>query len=111
VGSRILETIVRSTTDETIQLLFSKYFKEHLYDLAVDPAANFVVQRILERLTEPDDVYFCVSNLLGEHVEDLISKYPTRIGLMTGASKVSIITTVLDACSRTNTECDRARQV
>ena len=55
-------------SDETIQSLFPKYFKENLYDLALDPAANFVVQRILERLTEPEDVSYCLHLLIDTYV-------------------------------------------
>ena len=70
VGSRILEIIVRTVSDDTIRSIFSKYFKENLYDLALDPAANFVVQRILERLTEPEDVSYCLQHLINSSVED-----------------------------------------
>ena len=76
VGSRILETIVRTASDETIQSLFTKYFKENLFDLALDPSANFVVQRILERLTEPEDVSYCLHTLIDSRVDDFISIFP-----------------------------------
>ena len=74
-GSRILETIVRTVSDETIRSLFIKYFKENLFDLALDPAANFVVQRMLERLTEPEDVSFCLHNLIDTYIDNLVSMF------------------------------------
>ena len=64
VGSRIIESVVRVASDETIQTLFMTYFKETLSDLAMDSSANFVVQRVIGRLTESEDVTFVVKKLL-----------------------------------------------
>lgn len=71
VGSRIVETILRVSSDDTVDSLFNNYFKEDITDLALNPAANFAVQRILERLTSPEDVSHCVKEILNSF-EDFI---------------------------------------
>jgi hypothetical protein len=58
-----METILQISSDETVESLFNSYFKEDITDLGLDPAANFAVQRILERLTNEEDVSHCYSEI------------------------------------------------
>jgi hypothetical protein len=71
VGSRIMETILRVSSDETVESMFNSYFKDDITDLAIDPAANFAVQRVLERLTKEEDVSYCFSEIHG-YFEDFV---------------------------------------
>jgi hypothetical protein len=105
-----METTIRISSEDTIQFLFTKYFKEHLIDLSYDPAANFALQRIVERLTKPEDVDSVVCKILYGTL-DLICMNVRLSCLILDESKVSVITAVLDACTRTNTLCNKARQV
>jgi len=75
VGSRIMETVLQSSSPATIRLLFDKYFKERLIELAEDDAANFVLQRLLERLDSEEDVLEA-SEVLLPHAQDLICISP-----------------------------------
>jgi len=75
VGSRIMETILQSSSPATIRLLFGKYFKEHLHELSDDDAANFVVQRLLEQLDSKEDV-LQASEILLPCAQDLICISP-----------------------------------
>lgn len=70
-GSRVFETILRVSPDKTIEMLFIGCFKGHLYELSIEAAANFAVQRILERLTRPEDVSSAATELLNK-TRDLI---------------------------------------
>jgi hypothetical protein len=63
VGSRIMESILRLTSDEIVQELYDSYFKENLADLSFDKHANFAIQRLFERLTNPESVNHAVTNL------------------------------------------------
>jgi hypothetical protein len=67
VGSRIFETYIRLAPDDRIHSLFSDLstkYTNNLAELAGDPAANFPVQRILERLRQPEDVKTAVPEIL-----------------------------------------------
>lgn len=72
IGSRILETIIRIAPDETVQQLFTDYFKTRLIELGSDDISNFCVQRILERLSNPEDVSVAITDLLN-HTQEFIS--------------------------------------
>jgi len=71
VGSRIIETIIKVSSDETIQHVWNTYFndEEKLVELSQHAAANFALQRIFERLTNPDDITLSVKTLLFEAVD------------------------------------------
>jgi hypothetical protein len=57
------------------QVVLDTYFKDDLVNLSFHPAANFPLQRILERLAKPDDVTFVAKTLLGRTAE-LIGNNP-----------------------------------
>lgn len=109
VGSRIVETILRVSSDVTVDSLFNTYFKEDITDLALDPAANFAVQRILERLTNAEDVSYCVHQIL-EAFNYFVGSIFEDIADLAN-SKISVITALLDACIRTGADCQSARTV
>lgn len=66
VGSRIIETIIRVSSNEIIQYVWDTYFKdeEKLSELCEHPAGNFTVQRMFERMTNPDDISSAIKFLL-----------------------------------------------
>jgi len=65
VGSRILETIVRVASEQTVQLFFDTFIKDRLLEVALDPVATFVIRRSIERLSRPDDVKLVVTTIVG----------------------------------------------
>jgi hypothetical protein len=67
-----METILRVSSDETVQSLFNNYFKADITDLALDPAANFAVQRILERLTNEEDVSYCFDEIIKDSFQRFV---------------------------------------
>lgn len=71
VGSRIIETIIKVSSDETIQLLWNTYFKDEdkLIELSQHPAANFALQRIFERSTKPEDISHAINTLLSKSMD------------------------------------------
>jgi len=77
VGSRIIETIIKISSNKTIQLIWDTYFKdkEKLFELCEHPAGNFAVQRMFERLTNPEDISSAVDLLLPDAM-DLICNNP-----------------------------------
>ena len=110
MGSRIIESTLRVASDETIQTLFTTYFKETLSDLAMDSAANFAVQRVLGRLTESEDISFVVKSLV-PLTSKLIGNQFYISKLIIENSRVSVVTAVIDACARTNVYCEETRKV
>lgn len=77
VGSRIIEMIIKVSSNETIQLIWDTYFKDEqkLFELCEHPAGNFAVQRMFERLRNPEDISFAVDLILSEAM-DLICNHP-----------------------------------
>ena len=71
VGSRIIETIIKVSSNETIQLIWDTYFKdeEKLFELCEHPAGNFAVQRMFERLTNPEDISSTIDIILPEAMD------------------------------------------
>lgn len=102
VASRILETVVRIAPERTAQLFFDTFIKDAVVEVSLDSVANFVVQRSIARVSRPEDIQF-----LGKEILENASQF---IGILFQLisptdpqdSKVSVITAVLDACSRTN---------
>lgn len=102
---------MRIASDDTIHAIFNRYFKRNdLPSLAMDLSANFVVQRILGRLTEPQDISRAVNDLLSMTGE-LIGASSYLAFLILAKSRVTVVTAVLQACTRTNLCCDKARKV
>jgi len=102
---------VRIASDDAIHSIFNRYFKrKDLPSIAMDLSANFVVQRVLGRLTESQDIYRAVNDLLGMACE-LIGASSYLAFLILVNSRVTIVTAVLEASTRTNLWCDKARQV
>jgi hypothetical protein len=56
-----------------IHSLYKTLFDDYLLELSLDSAANFAVQRLLERLTLPEDVSSAV--LLLRFTQELIGKF------------------------------------
>jgi len=96
--------------EETVHQLFTDIFKPKIVELSSDHISTFCTQRIIERLTNPDDVEFVAKTLL-PFTPEFISIYACCLRLIIVSSQISILTAVLDACTRTNTYCKDAREV
>jgi len=64
IGSRTLETIIRLAPEDIVEKLFTVYFRPRLIEVSSDDVSYFCAQRILERLTRPEDVSAAVEDLL-----------------------------------------------
>ena len=72
-----METIIKISSNETVQLIWNTYFKDKdkLAELCQHPAGNFAVQRMFERLTDPEDISSAIDPILTE-AADLICNNP-----------------------------------
>ena len=71
IGSRIIETIIRISSNEIVQLIWDTYFndKDKLAELCKHPAGNFAVQRMFERATNSEDISSAIDPILANAMD------------------------------------------
>lgn len=97
VGSRLLETIVRSAPGKTFKVLHKSLFKDRLGSLARNETAGFLVERILERLSKED-------------LEEAIQAIIPQIVSLVERSRTSLIKTMIERCTIRKVETNSIAQ-
>ena len=86
VGSRLLETIIRSAPGKTFKTIYRSLFKEKLGSMARNEIAGFVVIKVLERLSKED-------------IEEAVTQLCPQVSSLVERSRTTVIKTLIERCA------------
>ncbi|ODQ56534.1 ARM repeat-containing protein [Saitoella complicata NRRL Y-17804] len=94
VGSHLLECIVRTVKPDMVPKLYKAYFKGRLAKLSQHAIANFVAQRVIERLE--------TEKLVNEVAHEIMPLFDKLLK----TSRTGVIKAVLEACAKQNVQTE-----
>ena len=56
IGSRLFEVVLQVISSDLLSEVFPKCFSKHLVDMALHPVANFVLQKLITRAAQEEEV-------------------------------------------------------